>query len=224
MIHMKNRGMLLFSGAVVAALAAASFYIGQLLPADARVPIHWNAVGQVNGYADKWTGLFIAPLIALMTSLIFTAVAFGEPQQGNLAKSRALVSIAWIGSLGAAIVIELAQVATLLGWPIPVATLIVGGIGLFFMILGNQLSKSRQMYMIGIRTPWTLADPDIWIATHRLGGKLMMISGLIWFVAALAGWVGAAAAPILILVMIAAGLVPVIYSYLLWRRIGREVD
>ena len=102
------------------------------------------------------------------------------------------------------------------------ATLIVGGIGLFFMILGNQLSKSRQMYMIGIRTPWTLADPNIWIATHRLGGKLTMIAGLVWLVAAIAGWVGAAAAPILILVMIAAGLVPVVYSYLLWRKVVRR--
>ncbi len=222
MTLMKYRGMILFSGAVVAALTAASFYVGQLLPADAHVPIHWNAAGQINGYADKWTGLFVAPLIALITSLIFTAVAVGEPQQGNLAKSRALVSIAWLGSLGAAIVVEFAQLSTLLGWPVPVATLIVGGIGLFFMILGNQLSKSRQMYMVGIRTPWTLADPDIWIATHRLGGKLMMIAGLVWVVAAVCGLVGAAAAPILILVMIAAGLVPVVYSYLLWRREQRK--
>ena len=37
---MKNRGMILFSGAVVAALAAASFYVGQGLPAAAQVPIH----------------------------------------------------------------------------------------------------------------------------------------------------------------------------------------
>ena len=218
---MKNRGMILFSGAVVAALAAASFYVGQSLPADARVPIHWNAAGEINGYADKWTGLFIAPLIALITSLIFTAVSVAEPQQGNLAKSRTLVVIAWLGTLGAAVVVEFAQVSTLRGWPVPVATLIVGGIGLFFLVLGNQLSKSRQMYMIGIRTPWTLADPDIWIATHRLGGKLMMVAGLVWLVAAACGWVGALAAPVLVAVLMVAGLVPVVYSYLLWRRISR---
>lgn len=219
---MKNRGMILFSGAVVAALAAASIYVGQLLPADAQVPIHWNAAGQINGYADKWTGLFIAPLIALMTSVIFTAVSVAEPQQDNLAKSRALVSIAWFGALGAAIVVEFAQLATLLGWPVPVATLIVGGIGLFFMVLGNQLSKSRQMYMVGIRTPWTLADPDIWIATHRLGGKLMMAAGLVWLVAAACGWVSALAAPVLLGVLLIAALVPIVYSYLLWRQTGKK--
>lgn len=219
---MKNRGMILFSAALGAVLALVAFYIGQGLPAATRVPVHWDATGQINGYADKWTGLFVGPLIALMTSLIFTAISVAEPQQANLAKSRALVLIAWFGVLGAAVVVEFAQVATLRGWPVPVATLIVGGIGLFFMALGNQLSKSRQMYMVGIRTPWTLADPDIWIATHRLGGKLMMIAGLIWLIAAVCGWVGLSAAPVLVGVMLVAALVPVFYSYLLWQRMRRQ--
>jgi len=215
---MTNRAMMLLSGALVSALALLSFYVAQGLPADAHVPIHWNAAGQIDGYADKWTGLFVAPLMALVASLIFIAVTIAEPQQGNLAKSRALVLIAWFGLLGGAAVIEFAQLATLFDWQVPVARLVIGGIGLFFMILGNQLSKSRQMYMVGIRTPWTLADPDIWIATHRLGGKLMMIAGLVWLVAAACGWVSLLAAPLLVAVMLVASLVPVVYSYLLWRR------
>jgi len=219
---MTNRAMMLVSGALVSALALLSFYVAQGLPADAHAPIHWNAAGQIDGYADKWTGLFVAPLMALVASLIFIAVTIAEPQQGNLAKSRALVLIAWFGLLGGAVVIEFAQLATLFGWQVPVARLVIGGIGLFFMILGNQLSKSRQMYMVGIRTPWTLADPDIWIATHRLGGKLMMIAGLVWLVAAACGWVSLLAAPLLVAVMLVASLVPVVYSYLLWRRATRQ--
>lgn len=215
---MKNRGLFLFSAGVILLLAVASLYVGVRLPADARVPIHWNAAGRIDGYAGKWLGLALAPLIALATSLVFAVVTVAEPQQANLASSRTLVSVAWFGMLGAAAVVEFAQVSTLLGWPVPVATLIVGGIGLFLMILGNQLSKSRPMYMVGIRTPWTLADPDIWVATHRLGGKLMMIAGLIWLVAAACGWVGAFAAPILIAAIIVASFVPVAYSYLLWRK------
>ena len=215
---MKNRTMILVSVGVVLLLAAVSFYVGQMLPADARVPIHWNARGQIDGYAGKWLGLAVAPILALAASLTFVVVTIAEPRQDNLAKSRTLVTIAWSGLLGAAAVVEFAQVATLRGWPVPVATLIVGGIGLFFLLLGNQLSKSRPMYLVGIRTPWTLADPDIWVATHRLGGKLMMIAGLVWLVAALAGWVGAFAMPPLVAVMIASAVVPVIYSYLLWRR------
>jgi len=215
---MKNRVMILFSAGVVLVLAAASFYVGDRLPAGARVPIHWNAAGQIDGYAGKWAGLMIAPVMALVTSLLFLLVTVAEPKQDNLAKSRALMLVVWIGTLCVAGVVEFSQVGTVLGWAVPVATLIVGGMGLFFLILGNQLSKSRPMYMVGIRTPWTLADPDIWIATHRLGGKLMMVAGLVWMVAAACGWVGIFAAPVLVGVMMLSALVPVVYSYLLWRR------
>ena len=103
-----------------------------------------------------------------------------------------------------------------------VPTLIIGGIGLFFVVLGNQLAKSRPMYMVGIRTPWTLANADVWVATHRLGGKLMMLAGLMWLVAAAFGWVGRSAMPLLTAAMLAAAIAPIVYSYLLWRRIARH--
>lgn len=32
---------------------------------------------------------------------------------------------------------------------------------------------------MGIRTPWTLADPAVWERTHRLGGYLCAAAGLV---------------------------------------------
>jgi uncharacterized membrane protein len=91
-------------------------------------------------------------------------------------------------------------------------------IGLVLVLIGNQLGKSRSMYMVGIRTPWTLASEDVWIQTHRLGGKLMVLGGLLIVAASflpipsglLAGLFGT-------LIALIAG-VPIVYSYLLWRR------
>ncbi|HMC92889.1 MAG TPA: SdpI family protein, partial [Allosphingosinicella sp.] len=40
-------------------------------------------------------------------------------------------------------------------------------IGAMFVLIGNQLGKSRSMYLVGIRTPWTLASEEVWIRTHR---------------------------------------------------------
>jgi len=218
---MKNRGMMLLSAAIVILLALASAYAAQGLPGDARVPVHWNSAGTVDGDAPKWIALMIAPIMAAAASLIFIVITVAEPQQENLASSRTLFRIAWVGMLGTALAIEIAQLSVLYGWALSVPRLIIGGIGLFFILLGNQLAKSRPMYMVGIRTPWTLADPDVWVATHRLGGKLMMLAGLAWLVAAVSGWVGGLAIPVLTVLMIAAAIVPIVYSYLLWRRIGR---
>lgn len=221
MIHMKNRGMILFSGAVVAALALASWWTAQALPPGAQLPLHWNAAGEIDRYGDKWTALMMAPLMGAIVSLVFAGIAAAEPRQDSLAKSRALFRVVWIGVLGLTAAIELSVLAKAFHWPIAVLPLIFGTMGLFFLAMGNQLSKSRQMYFIGIRTPWTLADPEIWIATHRLGGKTTMIAGLIWLVCALAGWVNDFTVPFLVLTMIVATLVPVVYSYMLWRRAKR---
>jgi uncharacterized membrane protein len=86
------------------------------------------------------------------------------------------------------------------------------------VVIGNQLGKSRSMYLIGLRTPWTLASEEVWIRTHRLGGKLMMAAGMV-IVAAAALAVPPEAMMILMLAAVAAAAaIPVVYSYLLWRR------
>jgi uncharacterized membrane protein len=214
--------MLLFSALTVAGLALLAWYAGRALPADAQLPMHWNAAGEIDRYGDKWTALMIPVLMAAITSLLFVGVSVAEPQRENLEKSRGLLNVAWAGILGLSVVIELMIVAVAFHGKVDALPILFGAIGFFFMLLGNQLSKSRPTYMVGIRTPWTLADPDIWIATHRLGGKLMMIAGLAWLVCAVAGWVNPLTVPFLVVGMLAASLVPVVYSYLLWRRMGKR--
>lgn len=62
--------------------------------------------------------------------------------------------------------------------------LMVGGLGAMLAMGGNQLGKSRSMYLIGFRTPWTLASEEVRIKTDRLAGKLMVGGGLVMFAAA----------------------------------------
>lgn len=221
MTHMKYRGLILFSCFVVAGLALASWWVGHRLPADAQLPLHWNARGEVDHYGSKWTALMLPPLVAAGMTILFWGISRAEPQQDHLASSQGLFRVAWIGMLGIAAAIEIMLFSAILHWGLSPIGLIIGAVGLFFAALGDQLGKTRPMYMVGIRTPWTLADPEVWTATHRLGGKLMVLAGLVWLVSAMLGWVSAFTLPILVLVMMAASLVPVVYSYVLWRRIGR---
>jgi uncharacterized membrane protein len=215
---MKNHRLILLSCLTVAALAGASAWAGHSLPADARLPMHWNAAGEVDRYGGKWTALMMPPLLAAIMALVMWGVSRAEPRQDHLASSQGLFRVAWIGLLGVAAVIELMLLSTVFHWGLSPLGLIFGALGLFFVAMGDQLSKTRPMYLVGIRTPWTLADPEVWTATHRLGGKLLALAGLVWLLSAAFGWVNVLTLPILIGVMIGASLVPVAYSYLLWRR------
>jgi uncharacterized membrane protein len=46
-------------------------------------------------------------------------------------------------------------------------------------VLGNWMGKLTQNFYCGIRTPWTIADADVWNRTHRLAGPLIMLAGVI---------------------------------------------
>ncbi|HEX6559998.1 MAG TPA: SdpI family protein, partial [Longimicrobiales bacterium] len=103
-----------------------------------------------------------------------------------------------------------------LGWPVNVPTAVLLGIGAMFMILGNVLPRTRSNWFMGIRTPWTLDSESVWRETHRLGGRTFVLGG---FVTMIAAFLPEPIQPIVAIVALCiAGFIPVIYSYLLWRR------
>jgi len=78
------------------------------------------------------------------------------------------------------------------------------------------MGKLTKNFFVGIRTPWTLANDEVWLRTHRLGGKLFAVAGLGIVVSALVGW--GAAVPVVVGVAVAAG-IPAVYSYVLYRML-----
>jgi uncharacterized membrane protein len=47
-----------------------------------------------------------------------------------------------------------------------------------FLILGNSFGKIRPNYFVGLRTPWTLNNEEVWMRSHRFTGRLWVIAGL----------------------------------------------
>jgi uncharacterized membrane protein len=85
-----------------------------------------------------------------------------------------------------------------------------------FMALGNYLPRVRSNWWMGIRTPWTLESERVWRETHRVAGWSFVFGGVVTMVAAL---LPPAARPWVALAgLVVAGFVPVVYSYVLYRR------
>jgi len=60
-------------------------------------------------------------------------------------------------------------------------------LGVFFVVLGNFLPVVRRNFFIGIRTPWTLADEEVWARTHRWGGRAFVAVGVLMIALSAAG-------------------------------------
>jgi len=62
------------------------------------------------------------------------------------------------------------------------AQLLAPAFGILFYYCGILIENARRNWFIGIRTPWTLSSEKVWEKTHKVGGKLFKISGIIAFV------------------------------------------
>lgn len=215
---MTRKGLAMLSLVLVVAMLAISLAVGSRLPADLRLPAHWNLAGEVDSWAPKWRALLLPPGITAAVSLLFWFLPALEPRSKGLERSQGLYLWGWAALLLVGVAIEFVLVGVALHWPVPANQIVLGAVGLMLILIGNQLGKSRSMYLIGLRTPWTLASEEVWIKTHRLAGKLMVGGGLLMFAGSLLPMPSGIYATLFASVLGVAAGVPVVYSYLLWRR------
>ena len=92
------------------------------------------------------------------------------------------------------------------------------GLGALMVLIGDTLPKSRPNFFIGIRTPWTLSNPDIWIATHRFGEKIMLGAGCVTLLLAFLPISPASLAVAIFIALALPVVIPSFYSWLLWQK------
>lgn len=180
-----------------------------------QIPTHWNARGEVDGYMKKPAGVLIMPTMALFTYVIMKLIPIISPKGFRTDKFSDVFGVLQVTLVGFMSIVAILVLLEARGLNVRINEMIIAGVGLLFVIIGNYLGKVRKNFFIGIRTPWTLASDEVWNRTHRIGGRLFILSGVII-------WIGALLRLSLIwTVSVAVGLVliPVVYSYFLYRRI-----
>jgi uncharacterized membrane protein len=181
-----------------------------------RIPAHWNLRGEVTRYGAR-EEVFLLPL--LLTLLIYPLLHLA-PRMDPKLQGKALGAWPWLTAsvvwtfalLQGAILYAIWQQAQ--GAPVPVGQVLMLVLALLFLALAPLLPRLPPNHLAGVRTLWTLADPGVWRATHRLAGWVFALLGLLALGVGL-GWVSP-------LVWLAALLVGVLYlvlfSYLAWRN------
>lgn len=185
----------------------------------AIVPMHYNSNGVPNGFGSR-AGFAVMQLVMQAISagvyLLMRFLPSIDP------KKQAKYSEATLGKLALGITLFMAAI----GIGIIYATVHKGFridkllfplMGLLFAFLGNMMNNIKPNYFVGIRTPWTLEDPDTWKATHRLAAKIWFIGGLLITLVSLVVPGNSVsmyfAATVLVIVLI-----PAAYSYIYYKK------
>lgn len=207
---------LLATAAAVVVMAALSIWLYGDLPE--RVPTHWNASGEADGWSSRATAVVLLPLILLGTSAVLAVVPLIDPRRRNLERSAKPYQAVWVG-----VAVLLAAIHGFILFTAgesesqpPVARfalLLTGGL---LLVVGNYLGKIRSNWFAGVRTPWTLSSERSWARTHRLAGLLFVLVGALSMVAA-------PVAPVQVALGVQLGglllttMILTVYSYLVWR-------
>ena len=197
---------------IIAAVGVAAFLYPGLPDA---VPSHWNIHGEVDGYVSKPWGVIILPLAAILVFIVMRLIPVISPKGYRTESFANVMHTFQVTLVGFTSLVAILVLLAASGMDVPMNESIFAALGVMFMVFGNYLGKTRKNFFLGIRTPWTLASDEVWARTHRLAGRLFMLHGLIMFsgvffdvpVELLLGMIGVIV------------LVPVVYSYVVYRRI-----
>lgn len=181
-----------------------------------RIPTHWNIQGEVDKWSSRLWGAWLIPLIMPVLWGIFRALPHIDPRKENYVKFASTYE--WIVALAMGFMLLLQGVVlrAATGHDVPMERVMPFGVGVMFVIIGNLLPRARSNWFVGIRTPWTLSSERSWERTHRLGGYVLVFTGVALvvsaFVAPTRGLV------LLPFIVFPAVLVLIGYSYVVWKQ------
>jgi uncharacterized membrane protein len=198
---------------ISAAVIAGALFWNQL---PDPMPSHWNAAGEIDGYMPKFWGIWLMPLMTLGITLLLAFVPSIDPLKANIEKFRGFYNFFIIGFVIYMIYIYALTLAAALGIRFNMSYMMLPAMGLLFVALSFLIKNAKRNFFIGIRTPWTLSNDEVWDKTHAFGAQSFRIGGLIAMVSILFGEHGFW---LFMIAILFAALVPVVYSYILWRKL-----
>jgi uncharacterized membrane protein len=207
---------LLLSALFLLMLLAAYFWLLPQMPA--MIPTHWNAQGHSNGYMTPFNAVAVPVAIIAVLALLTLVLPAISPQGFGIKPFAAVFTLVMLAVQAFVTFIAFEVLLNGAGHVMRQPFIAMVALGLLWMVIGNYMGKLRKNFFAGIRTPWTLANDEVWERTHRMAGWLFMLAGLATVTAAFAG------APLMlaIYVLLAAALIPAVYSYVIYQRVQEK--
>lgn len=187
-----------------------------------QVAVHFNLQGEADGWASKSSLILIVLGTTALLNLIMLALPHIDPkrkltQMGSKYHQLRFILVVFMAALSVFLIHhalnpDIARQN--------IHFLLIGGL---FIALGNYFQAVKPNYFIGIRTPWTLESEQVWRRTHRLGGILWIVGGILLIALALLPEWGMQQA-LYITVIALTVLIPVVYSFMIYRQERRGLE
>ena len=210
---MKQNRTLSIGGSIVLITSIYSAWKYVTLPD--RMPMHFNARGEVDRYGSKLEAVLFCPIMMAVLLAVFVLIPRMLPEGKKIDPFQKAWDIVVITIMGFMACVQFMILNPgLLGTGQGQVKFMMAAMSILFVIIGNMLGKTERNYVMGIRTPWTLEDDEVWHRTHHLGGRMMVGTGLLCLPLALLG----VNVLVIVGIILIASFYPVWYSYALYKK------
>ena len=209
---MKNKKLLTLSSLLILLPIPVGLILWNRLPE--MMITHWGINGQPDGSMSLPWAIFLPPVLMLLGQWVGIFFTMRDP--GNKDRNtKPLTLVLWILPL-VSNMISYTMYALALGYEFSPVGWTLALMGVMFAAIGNYLPKTKMNSTMGIKVAWAYTSEENWNATHRFGGKMWFFGGIALIFGALLPerW---AVAVMLIFILVLA-FIPVLYSYLYYRK------
>ncbi len=200
---------------LVVPFAAAAVFWNRL---PNQMAVHFNFEGAADAYGGKPFGLLLLPCINLLLYFILKylprMMATGA-QFASLEKRLGVLRLTIHGFITSLYLVILLYT---LHQKVNVLLFIAYGIVLLMLITGNYLNNIKPNNFMGVRTPWTMKNPEVWRKTHHLTSRLWVIASLV-IMCIIPFLSQLQVATLLLFYFMIIALPPVIYSWVIYKKI-----
>ncbi|WP_135820808.1 SdpI family protein [Halostella litorea] len=206
----------LASLALVAAMVAASALLYDRLPE--QLATHWNADNAVDDTLPRALGLALFPALGLGLAGLFALVPRIDPLGENIAEFRTAYDVMAVTSVALLAYVQALVLWWNLGNEFAVSAAVAPAVAAVYVVSGYAVERAERNWFVGFRTPWTLSDERVWERTHRRGGRLLKVAGI---VAAAGVLFPEYAIALLVAPILLVAAYTTVYSYVEYRRLDR---
>ena len=185
------------------------------------VPVNFNFDFVCDRVGSKWNGIFPSIILLFVAFMFYLSELKGKNAEKNskpmtvtlLITEFIIIAVNWffLGLMSSGADVG-DRIKTGYDW------IILFMFSFLFIILGNYMPTVRQNKTLGFKMPWTLKNEKCWNLTHRFGGRLMVIAGLVTLAMTMAAKIFDISTNYIIIVYVAVILpcmliLPTIYAY-----------
>lgn len=159
--------------------------LARLLPS---VLSHGTVQGLADDPADLLAAAITLPLLTMGIYLWLLVAPLIDPKRATFFASSGVYRVLRNLLVIALAVVHGSILANGFGYRVDVPRVTLMAIALFFVYLGSALPRVPPNWIVGVRFVWALKDERVWWHAQRLGGRLVLLTGLATLVTTPFSW------------------------------------